>query len=235
MSKLTVLEMTQDILNEMDSDDVNSINDTVESMQIARIIRTSYYEIISAKYHKYFDRVKALDTAGSSLYPNYLILPSDVINVKWIRYNDEDIAYRDPEEFLEYQSRLTSNYTTVTDYDGVEYRVATNRDPKYYTSFDETHIAFDAYDSDVDSVLQSSKSKAGVYVDPVFTLEDDFTPDMPIQMFPQLLAEAKSTAFAHIKQMPSQKAEQRATRQRRRLSTQSRLNNGIQYDNYGRK
>jgi hypothetical protein len=32
MPKLTILDMTQDILSDMESDEVNSINDTVESL-----------------------------------------------------------------------------------------------------------------------------------------------------------------------------------------------------------
>ena len=226
--------MTQDILNEMDSDDVNSINDTQEAYQVARIIKTSYYEIISAKYHKHFDRIKALDSVADSSKPNYLRIPSDAAHVDWIKYDNEDVIYSDPEEFLERQYGLSSNITTITDVSGIQYKIQTNRDPSYYTSFDEDYLVFDSYDSTVDSVLQSSKSQAKMYIEPDFTISDTFVPDIPIQMFPQLLAEAKSTAFAHIKQMPSQKAEQRATRQRRRLSTQGRVNNGIKYPNYGR-
>lgn len=235
MPKSTVLELVQDILSEMDSDNVNSINDTEEAYQVARIIQTSYFEAISSKYNKHFDRVKALESVADSTRPNYLKLPADVIDLKWIKYNDVSVAYSDPEEFLDRQFGLTANITTVSDFGGISYKIQTNRDPLYWTSFDEDYIVFDSYDSAVDSVLQSSKSKSSVYVEPVFTLTDTFTPDLPLKMFPQLLAEAKSTSFSHIKQLPSQKAEQRANRQRRRVSTQSRVNNGIQYNNYGRK
>lgn len=38
----TLLEMVQDILSEMDSDEVNSINDTVEAEQVATIIKNCY-------------------------------------------------------------------------------------------------------------------------------------------------------------------------------------------------
>ena len=43
--KLTLLEMVQDILSSMDSDEVNSITDSTEALQVARIIRDSYIEI----------------------------------------------------------------------------------------------------------------------------------------------------------------------------------------------
>ena len=49
MAKMTLLEMTQDILSDMDSDEVNSIATTSESLQIAQIIKTAYYNIIDGR------------------------------------------------------------------------------------------------------------------------------------------------------------------------------------------
>ena len=43
--QMTLLEMVQDILNDIDSDPVNSIDDTEESVQIAQIIKTSYFAL----------------------------------------------------------------------------------------------------------------------------------------------------------------------------------------------
>ena len=45
--KYTLLEMTQDILSNMSSDEVNSISDTPESLQVATIIKQKYYDIVS--------------------------------------------------------------------------------------------------------------------------------------------------------------------------------------------
>ena len=47
MPKQTLLEMTQNILSDMDSDEVNGIADTTEAMQVATIIRTTYYDLIA--------------------------------------------------------------------------------------------------------------------------------------------------------------------------------------------
>jgi hypothetical protein len=49
MAKMTLLEMTQDILSDMDSDEVNSINDSVESLQVAQIIKTTYFNIVNGR------------------------------------------------------------------------------------------------------------------------------------------------------------------------------------------
>ena len=45
MPKLTVLDMTQKILSSMDSDDVNSISDTEESLQVVDIIEDTYHDM----------------------------------------------------------------------------------------------------------------------------------------------------------------------------------------------
>lgn len=234
MPKLTLIEIVVDILNEMDSDVVNSINDTEEANQVARIVKTSYYEIITAKYHKHFDSLHSLDALADVTRPTYLQLPENIVNVHWIRYNDADVAYKAPDKFLADAYLRSSNTFTSTDASGITFKVGNNADPKYWTSFDEEYIVFDSYESAVDNTLQSSKSKCFSYREPAFTLTDTFVPDLPLNMFPQLVAESKSTAFAHIKQMPSEKAEQRASRQRRRVSTQGRVNNGITFPNYGR-
>ena len=45
--KYTLLEIVQEILSDMDSDEVNSIDDTVESQQVASIVRSAYMAIMS--------------------------------------------------------------------------------------------------------------------------------------------------------------------------------------------
>jgi hypothetical protein len=39
MAKMTVLDMVQDIMSDMNSDNVNDINDTPESLRVAQIIK----------------------------------------------------------------------------------------------------------------------------------------------------------------------------------------------------
>ena len=42
-----LIEYVQDILSSMDSDEVNSISDTVESMQVATILKNCYEELVA--------------------------------------------------------------------------------------------------------------------------------------------------------------------------------------------
>ena len=47
MPKQTLLEMTQHILSSMDSDSVNSYAETIESEQVATVIKDAYFNLIN--------------------------------------------------------------------------------------------------------------------------------------------------------------------------------------------
>jgi hypothetical protein len=248
MAKMTLLEMTQDILSDMDSDEVNSINDSVESLQVAQIIKTTYYNIIDGRDYDFLYELFQLDASGTSSRPTHMRLPENIIDLKYIKYNCKTltdtkdkylkIKYLMPEDFMEVvdsRDSSKSNVTVVTDPTGISINVMNDKAPEYFTSFDDENLVFDSYDSQVDSTLQNNKTQCHGKRSVAFTLLDTFTPDLPVQMFSYLLAEAKSTAFVTLKQMPNAKAEQISNSQKRRMSQDAwRVKNGIHYPNYGR-
>ena len=248
MAKMTLLEMTQDILSDMDSDEVNSINDSVESLQVAQIIKTTYYNIIDGRDYDFLYELFQLDASGTSSRPTHMKLPENIIDLKYIKYNCKTltdtkdkylkIKYLMPEDFMEVvdsRDSSKSNVTVVTDPTGISINIMNDKAPEYFTSFDDENLVFDSYDSQVDTTLQNSKTQCHGKRSVAFTLSDSFTPDLPVQMFSYLLAEAKSTAFVTLKQMPNAKAEQISNSQKRRMSQDAwRVKNGIHYPNYGR-
>jgi hypothetical protein len=248
MAKMTLLEMTQDILSDMDSDEVNSINDSVESLQVAQIIKTTYYNIIDGRDYDFLYELFQLESSGTSSRPTHMKLPENIIDLKYIKYNTRKSAdtkdkylkidYLNPEDFMEVldaRDSSKSNVTVVTDTTGISLNIKNDKAPEYFTSFDDENLVFDSYDSVIDSTLQNSKTQCHGKRSVAFTLLDTFTPDLPVQMFSYLLAEAKSTAFVTLKQMPNAKAEQVSNSQKRRMSQDAwRLKNGIEYPNYGR-
>ena len=245
---MTLLEMTQDILSDMDSDEVNSINDSVESLQVAQIIKTTYYNIIDGRDYDFLYELFQLDASGTSSRPTHMKLPENIIDLKYIKYNCKTltdtkdkylkIKYLMPEDFMEVVDKRDSsksNVTVVTDPTGISINVMNDKAPEYFTSFDDENLVFDSYDSEVDTTLQNNKTQCHGKRSVAFTLLDSFTPDLPVQMFSYLLAEAKSTAFVTLKQMPNAKAEQISNSQKRRMSQDAwRVKNGIHYPNYGR-
>lgn len=247
--KKPLLEMVQDILTEMDSDEVNSLDDTVESQQVATIIKNCYYEIISNRNWDFLKKIININPSGSLRQPSHLKLPENVKELIFFRYDctkvtDTNTIYRDvkykyPDEFLRLTSgRNTSNddVTVVTDISGTQLFILNNQAPTYWTSFDDQYIVCDSYDSALDDTLKASKTQVYAVVEPVWVHTDDAVPDLPSEAFSMLEEEAKSTCMLKLRQMTDQKAEQKAKRQQSWLSRkQWASHGGVRYPNYGRR
>lgn len=249
MATMTLLEIVQDILDDMESDNVNSISDTVESLRVAGIVKTTFYELIARRDWPHLNQLFAMDSVSDTAKPNYLKLPSGTQELEFLKYNCrkstdtrdkyQKIEYMYPDNFLHRQNQLNdslSNVSQVTDTSGVVFSIYNDRAPTYWTSFDDEYIVFDAYDSAVDTTVQGSKTQCRGIIEPSWSAVDTFVPDLPPDSFSLLLEEAKSAAFYSIKQVPNEKAEQRSKRQQRRLARKSfRAKGGIRWPDYGRK
>lgn len=249
MPKLSVLDMTQRILSDMDSDEVSSINDTIEALQVASIIEDTYYEMINARDFDHLKQLFRFDSAVSAT-PTHMSIPDNVQYVKWVKYNKRsdnsgadsflEVQYLEPEQFVEQINTRTSTDSTVetvSDPTGVELLIKNDSHPTWYTSFDDEYVVFDSYNSDLESNLQQSMIQCYGSIEPTFSITDTFVPDFPAKVFPGFLAEAKSTAFNALKQAANQKEEQRSRRQRRKISRDMRRSEGggIVYPDYGRR
>lgn len=247
--KRSLLEMTQNILNDLDADEVGSIDDTVESQQVANIIKTCYYEMLSNRDWPHMMKLIQLDHVGDPDKPVYLKLPERLKALEQFRYQkrkaDEtksvmaDVKYMFPDEFLRYTSQRNSdndNIEEIEDFGGSLILVVNNLAPTYWTSFDDEHIVCDSYDSVVDDTLKKSKTQATAFIFPPWIPEGSFVPDLPVEAFAALEEESKSTAFFVLKQMANQKAEQKAGRQQRWLSRKAwKAHGGVRYPDFGRK
>ena len=250
MPKMTLLALAQDIANDMDSDEFNSINDTIEAQQIAQIIKTTYYEIIDGKDEwPHLNTLVQLEASGDNDKPTHMKMPETLQYLKWIKYNKRkttdtkdkyaDVDYLEPKDFMDYINQRTSsnsNITEVIDASLISLLIRNDIAPTYWTSFDDEWLVFDAYDSVVDDTLQQSKSQVEGPRDAAFTISDTFIPDLPAKAFSYQLAESKSVAFNALKQAANPKEEQRSTRQRYRMSGEKwRHEGGITFKSYGRK
>lgn len=234
MPKLTLLDMTQNILSSMSGDQVNDIADTVESSQVAEIIKEVYYQIVAERDWPHLQIMTVLTGLGDTTNPTRMQLPERVTKIAFIKYDKREavgdarkmveITYKAPEEFLDLLDMRTStdtNIKEVTNSEGIKFNVFTDRHPTYWTSFDDDYIYFDAYKSTLDTTLQGSKSAIFAIKEPAWTASNTFIPDLPTHMFPYFLAEAKSVAKLELKQAPSAKDEQKSRRGRSRLQKSS--------------
>lgn len=249
MTKLTLLEYTQDILNDIDGDEVNSIDDTAEATQVAQIVKSTYFALMTTRDWAFLRKPIQLQSSGNTEKPTHVTVVDDIKSLDFINYNSyrEDdtrdrytkMKWKEPEEFLQMtngRNRTEDNILEVEDDSGVKFLLYTDRAPTSYTSFDDRNLIFDAVDYDVESTLITDKFQAMAYVMPDWSSVDDFVPDLPEYAITAVLEEAKSRAAIKIRQLPDEKAEQEAGRQSRWLSRkQRRVNGGIRYPNYGRK
>lgn len=247
--KKTLLEIVQDILFDMNSDQVNSIYDTTEATQVANICRSTYDLMIVGQEWPHTMRLFRVASSGDNTKPTHMFMEDTVARIDWVKYDTREaiaapqkfktMEWMEPMDFINYvMSRDPSrdDVQTVLDYNGTPLFVLKNKAPSYYTSFDDTYLVFDSYDSAMDSTIQHSKTQAYGKIIPEFKLEDDFIPDLPAKHVPTFQAECKSTAFLRIKEVADAKSEQHARSTRSFLHREKRRGtNGIRYPDYGRK
>ena len=246
--KLTLFDMVDDILNDMDADKVNSIFDTFESEQVAQIIKSTYLAMMSNRNWPHQRKAISLKPSGDPNKPTHMSIKDNVKELIFLNYNNvksgetrkryEPVKWMEPDDFLRRSNLRDSdepNILVVVDPTGVEMLVGNDKKPEYYTSFDDENLVFDSYDSEVDSTLQESKVQGQAYVMSTWTNEDDFIPELPEEAFTALLEESKSRAMFKLKQMTDSKAEQESSRQQRWLARRAwRVEGGIKFPDYGR-
>lgn len=250
MAKMNLLKLTQKILSALDSDEVNSISDTVESAQVVEIIENTYYNLISNYTIPEHRTITNLTALGDTDRPTHFQYPTGVDRIYKIQYNTIDISethnqytdmiYMSLSDFLEHlqgRDNDDSNIQVVEDY-GVKFHIIDDAQPKYWTSVDDDFIIMDSFDSDTEATLQSSKSLIIANKEPTWTDSDVFIPDLDSDLFPMLLAEATSVAFVELKQTSNPKAEQASRRQQIRIQN-DRVKKGYdphaEQPNYGRR
>src|SRR3546814_20541284 len=69
MAKKTLLEITQDILSDIDGDEVNSIDDTIESARVASIVRSTYESLMSHRNWPHNRKLITVEDSGSEAIP----------------------------------------------------------------------------------------------------------------------------------------------------------------------
>lgn len=249
MSKQTLLEMVQNILARMDSDEVNSITDTAESRQVAQIIKTCFYNIVARADLPEYKKLFQLVGSAEDTTPVLMTRPSNVSYIEWIKYNKEEVDGEDNysyvtilpiQQYLDMIHQLdvtVDNVSTMT-LNGVTYAYETDRHPMYCTIVDDNYIIFNSFDEEFDTTLQSSNSLAFGLTLPHFELADTFIPDLDEQQFMLLLNEATGSCFVDLKQMPNERVEREARRQWVTLQRTKKLDRPSDFNrlpNFGRR
>lgn len=227
MAKQTLLEMTQEILESMESDIVDSILDTSESSAVASMIRRTYWDLFGVldlpENYTLFQLVQT-----SSVTPTIMTVPENCMKLEWLRYDvvadlDSDPKWQDLprlplREFMTRSQSLSQSadsvghYSYTFDDDPVVLQYVNTRAPQWYTSPDDLTVVLDAINIDVETFAHANKTLAYGLRDSSFTVADDFVPDLDSRQFSLLFNESKALAFAELKQTQNATAEQRSRR-----------------------
>lgn len=253
MAKPTLLEMVQDILSDIDGDEVNDISDTIESSQIATVIRNVYRSIVEEYDLMAIEVAFQLQASTTSARPTHMTVPSSVFDVKSIRYDVRtdvlikpqyrEIPYATKEDFLNRVSNNDSaeaNYQNVTDPEsGFVLSIRNDTAPSMWTTFDGGDtIIFDSFDNTVDSTLQSSKTQCLGSKRNDLSLASTSTIDLPETMQQLVYNEAREMCMELYKDGAPRKVNE-ATR-RSKMKAKERRNKidlppSMNLPDYGRK
>jgi hypothetical protein len=252
--KMTLLEMTRNILAALDEDDVDNIDDTPSAQQITETLKEVYYQLVENEPVPELMQLIRLSAAPGG--ENALLtIPTTIGELHWIKYNKiktgetrpnfQEVCYMTPEEFIQRSDSLDatqSNVETMTDPTSAAVTVYIENDkaPSYWTSFDDRYIIFNSYDIAVDaSGISATKTKCYGQAIPTWTASNSFTPTLDANKFAYLLAEAKATCFANLKSEENPKIERQARQQKAKQQNNAyrmkRPEYKISPPNYGRK
>jgi len=249
MSKPTLIDFVQDILSDADGDSVNSITDTVESDQCARIVREVFDRIVDTHDSEHIKTLKQLD-ATSAATPNVMTRPEGYFEIEFVRYDKrvtaggdqkyQDVYYKGVYDFINMvSSRSTSDsdVTAVTLSTGHIIPVKNDTAPTYYTLMDEgsDELVFDSYDSALETNLQQSKSLIYSSVKPTLVLADATEISLPKHLATLVKTDARAMYFDLFKDgitsevdRARRRAEVRSQRQRHIIKNEDN-DNGPNY------
>jgi hypothetical protein len=251
--KRTVLDYTQNILSALGSDEVNSIGDTTESLQVAEIVKTTFFNMASRANLPDQTKPYQLDPSLSLTEPNLMFIPDGAKSLEWVKYFDSTVDANNykyvtilpMQQFADYvngYSVTDINVDTLTlSIDGEVFRFNYKNDtqPRFCTVIRNFYVVFDSFNNTLDDTLQASKTMCYGLASPIWQMEDNFIPELDDQQVALLLNEAKSLAFFELKQLPHTKAEQEARRQWSSLQKDKSVDNKPSYfdqlPNFGRK
>lgn len=247
--KRTLLQVTQEYLDATSGFYVDSIFDTDESQQVAKVAERVYYQMVQEYDNILFTMGElTLESVADTTRPNYMLLPQNVQKVQeskiWYNVSQDGskldykrLQYLPPLDFIEHTLHSNSASSIIVEgYDNNKMPVKTNQFPSYYTSFDNVYVVFDSYHSDFDTVLQASKTRYVGSKEEVFLQQDDFVIPVPAHLSETYLDMFLNEALTLIHQQPVGMISQRARAKKIKLQQDNRtLGQSRSKTKYGRK
>ncbi len=221
----TVLSYVQTCLSVMDSDNVDDINDTVESLQVANALEQVYYETMNRQDWPHLNKALTLTAAADVNNPTQFAIGNDVKLINELIYNVSEAM---PAEYVrrelhwlpfkDFLERFSSgegdtDKQLITVGSGVQFYVSLNQWPHYWTTIDDTLVVMDGVNQTYESTLTSTKLTGTGIVLPAFAITNVFEVPVPKHMESLIQAELNRECFHYFKQTESVPDERKAQRQ----------------------
>jgi len=136
------------------------------------------------------------------------------------------VFYLPPDEFFHrmYTQDFTDPNISTFDHNDANGSITiyyrTDRHPEYFTTYNEDMLIFNSHLATLDTTLVQNKTLCYGTLRPTFIMSDAFEIPLPPLFYSLLLNEAKSTAFAELKQTANTRAERKAKRSRINIENQ---------------
>lgn len=227
--RYTLIQLVQRVLESIDSDEVNTIAESPESLAVANIIKENYNNIIGEYDAKEVHTLFHLDASTDDTKPCLMYLPEYISEVELVQYNVGDstsgvvlrpIEYKELTDFMQMiggydpQVNWVSSQTINWGEGDFTFKLRNDIWPSWWTSPDDKTIIFDSYKSDVEDTLTSIRTYCTGFRIPTFQMVDTYVPDLDPKHFQLLLQESKAQAAIELKQVQNQDAEKKARRNR---------------------
>ncbi len=253
MAQKTLLDIVQKILSDMDSDNVNSIDDTEESEQVANLVLDTYEEMVVELDLPPNRTLLQLAGATSATRPTEVVLSDTIVELGWIKYDHSatgvaddytEVFYVTPEDMIGRMHGLDQTLSTVSTFTnaaGVVMYYKNDIDPAVYTSFDDKILIFDSYDVAIDvNGLAASKLMAYGVEHVAIVQQDASTFPIGRQLMSRLVNDVRESAFDLWKEGAPPSVRRKRSRSETRVQRNKSLlsinrEDGVSRPDYGRK
>lgn len=246
--RYTFLDIIQLVLSSLDSNKVNSWSDTSESEQIGYTIRDTFNYMVSDREIPELKQLRTLVPYSELIRPTHFFYPVDCQSIEWVKYNKvlnntdpinmEPVQYCLPSDFLDktYYLNATDDWVQqVTEpSSNINYLIRNNKNPDYWTTFDDKTIVMDSFYNVVDDSLQESKVLVyGIFL-PRFEMVDSYIVPIDDNQFQILINKVKTICFYEMKKEIHQIAADDVRKARVRNFNKRNKYETVNWNDYGR-
>lgn len=222
MKRYNLLELVQEVSRRIGDKERFGLDEDLRVADVANICIATLEGLCTRHQWEFLkDRLLVPATVTDKVV---VTLPSIAVRVNRVRYKVNtamtELCYLLPEDFLNLTNNQVDNTEAVTVAGGGQVYVKTNAAPKYYTSFDEKTVVFDAYDGAVSAGIVAANvllwadieldtSDARVAGMP----NDEWVPDIPARLNSVWLWESIAACYNDVVGQGSPSADREARRQ----------------------